>query len=135
MWDGHGYILAPVVVLRFGRRGGEAADAGLRRRAHGRHAVGVVVGARGHLVGGAVGNKALCDLELGVLQVLLQLGVLVGSRQFLVGGRGALRRHHAVAALVCGGRAEEGEDDEEEDKNISFLYFKDKPVSWERLAL
>lgn len=67
VWDGHGHVLAAVVVLRFGRRGSEAADAWLGRRAHGRHAVGVVVGTRGHLVGRAVRDEALCDLELGVL--------------------------------------------------------------------
>ena len=98
--DGHGHVLAAVVVLGFGRRGGEAADAGLRRRAERGHAVGRVVGAGGHLVRGAVADEALGDLELGVLQVLLQLGVLVGAGQLLVGGGGALRGHHAVTALI-----------------------------------
>ena len=100
MGDGHGHVLAAVVVLGFGRRGGEAADAGLRRRAERGHAVGRVVGAGGHLVRGAVADEALGDGELGVLQVLLQLGVLVGAGQLLVGGGGALRGHHAVTPLI-----------------------------------
>lgn len=103
MRDGDGHALAALAVLGLGGGGGEAADARLRGGAHGGHAVGVVGGAGGHLVGGAVGDEALRDLELGVLQLLLQLGVLVGASQLLVGGRGALRRHHAVPALVCEG--------------------------------
>lgn len=98
--NGHRHVLPAVVVLRFGGRGGEAADARLRRRAEGGHAVRGVVGTGGHLVRWAVGDEALCNGELGVLQVLLQLGVLVRSGQLLVGGGGALRRHHAVTTLI-----------------------------------
>lgn len=98
--NGHGHIFTAVVVLRFGWRGSEAADAGFRRRAEGSHAVRRVVGTCGHLVRGAVGDETLGDGKLGVLQVLLQLGVLVGPRQLLVGGGGALGGHHAVATLV-----------------------------------
>ena len=98
--NGHGHIFTAVVVLRFGWRGSEAADARLGRRAERRHAVRRVVGTCGHLVGRAVGDETLGDGELGVLKVLLQLGVLVGPGQLLIGGGGALRRHHAVATLI-----------------------------------
>ena len=105
MGNGHSHVLPAVVVLRLRRRGGEAADARLGRRAEGRHAVRRVVGAGGHLVGRAVGDEAVGDGELGVLQGLLERGVLGGTRQLLVGGRGALCGHHAVATLVCIGQA------------------------------
>lgn len=88
--NGHSHVFTPVIVLWFGWGGGEAADARFRRRAEGGHAFRRVVGTCGHLVRGAVGDEALGDGELGVLQVLLQLGVLVSSGQLFVSGRGAL---------------------------------------------
>lgn len=98
--NGHGHIFTAVIVLRFGRRGSEAADAWFRRRAEGGHAVCRVIGTCGHLVRRAIGDETLCNGELGVLQMLLQLGVFVGPRQLLIGGGGALCRNHAVPTLI-----------------------------------
>lgn len=100
--DGHSHVFAPVGILGLGWGGGEAADARLGGGAHGRHAVSVLIGARGHLVGGAVRDEALGDLKLGVLQLLLQLGMLIGPGQLLIGGRGAFGGHHAVPSFVWG---------------------------------
>lgn len=100
VWNGHSHIFTTIIVLRFGWWSGEAADAWFRRRAEGGHAVCRVIGTCSHLVRWAVGDETLRDGELGMLQVLLQLGVLVGPRQLLVGGRGALCRDHAVATLI-----------------------------------
>lgn len=88
--NGNSHIFTAVIVLRFGWRGSEAADTRFRRRAERGHAVCRVIGTCGHLVRGAVRDETLCNGELGMLQVLLQLGVLVGPCQLLIGGRGAL---------------------------------------------
>lgn len=98
--DGHSYIFAPVCILGLGWRGSEAADARLRGCAHGCHAVSILIGACGHLVRGAVRDEALGDLKFGMLQLLLQLGMLIGSGQLLIGGRGTLSGHHAVPPFV-----------------------------------
>lgn len=96
---GHGHVYDAADILGLGRRGGEAADARLGGRAGGQ-AVRVVVGARRHLLRGRVGDEAFGDGELGVAQLLLHLGVLVGPRQLLVGGGGTLCGDHAAPRPV-----------------------------------
>ena len=96
---GHGHVHHPGDVLRLGRRGSEAADSGLRRRAGGQ-TVSVVVGSGRHLLRGRVRDEALGDGELSMAQLLLHLGVLIGSGQLLVGGGGALCRHHAASCSI-----------------------------------
>lgn len=100
MGNGHCNVFAAVVILWFGRRSSEATDAWFRWCAHRSHAVCVIVGACGHLIRGAVRDKALCDLKLGVLQVLLQLSMFVRSGQLLVCGRRTLCGHHTVSSLI-----------------------------------
>lgn len=86
---GHSHVHDAADILRFGRRSSEAADARFRWRAGGQ-TVGVVVSSCRHLLGRSVGDEALGDGKLGMAELLLHLGVLVGSGQFLVGGGGAL---------------------------------------------
>jgi len=96
---GRRHVHDPADVLRLGRGSSEAADARFGRRAGGQ-AVRVVVGARRHLLRGSVRDEAFGDGELGVAQLLLHLGVLVGPGELLVGGGRALRRHHAAPRSV-----------------------------------
>ena len=96
---GYGHVHDPADVLRLGRGSSEAADAWFGRCAGGQ-AVGVVVGACCHLLWGSVRDEALGDGEFGVAQLLLHLGVLVGSGELLIGGGRALRWHHAAPRSV-----------------------------------
>lgn len=98
--NGHCHVFAAIIVLRFGWGGSEATDARFGWCAHRGHAVCVIVGAGGHLIRGAIRDEALCDLELGVLQVLLQLSMFVRSGQLLVCGRRTLCGHHTVSSLI-----------------------------------
>lgn len=86
---GHGHVHDPADVLRLGRGSSESADARFGGCAGGQ-AVGVVVGACRHLLRGSVRDEAFGDGEFGVAQLLLHLGVLVGSGELLVGGGRAL---------------------------------------------
>ena len=98
LWNRHVHHSSP--ILRFGGRGGEPADPRLRRGAGGQ-TVRVLVCPRRQLLGRRVRDEALCDGELGVPQLLLHLGVLVGPGQLFVGGGGAFRGDHAASRAIC----------------------------------
>lgn len=107
LWNRH--VHDSPSILRFGGRRGEPADPRLRRGAGGQ-AVRVLVCPCRQLFGRCVRDEALGDGELGVPQLLLHLGVLVGPGQLFVRGRGTFCGDHAASSAICAwGRENTGE--------------------------